>query len=318
MKIPDKLQQTNKSLFSFELLPPLKGSSIKEIYNTIDPLMEFNPPYINITYHREEVVYKKRGGGLLERKTVRKRPGTVAIAAAIKYKYRDLNVVPHLICGGFSKEETENALIDLNFLGIENILLLRGDPEHSSNRFIPEEDGHSNALGLVNQVANLNKGIYLDEELENSTPTNFTIGVAGYPEKHIESPNELSDLHFLKKKVEAGAEFIVTQMFFDNQKYYDFVDACRKEGITVPIIPGLKPIAVQSHLSSLPKTFNIDLPEALVKELIKCDNNKQVRQLGIEWAIAQSKDLIKNNVPVIHYYTMGKPDNVYKIAKAVF
>ncbi len=318
MKIPDKLKQTDKTLFSFELLPPLKGRSIKEIYNTIDPLMEFKPPYINITYHREEVVYKQREGGLLERKTVRKRPGTVAIAAAIKYKYRDINVVPHLICGGFSKEETENALIDLNFLGIENILLLRGDPERSSNLFIPEKDGHSHALGLVKQVANMNKGIYLDEELENSTPTNFTIGVAGYPEKHIESPNELSDLHFLKQKVEAGAEFIVTQMFFDNQKYYNFVESCRKAGITVPIIPGIKPVAVQNHLSSLPKTFNIDLPEALVKEMIKCKNNKQVRELGVEWAIAQSKDLIKNGVPVIHYYTMGKPDNIYKIAKEVF
>ena len=318
MKIPETLKQNKKSLFSFELLPPLKGRSIKEIYDTIDPLMEFKPPYINITYHREEVIYKKRTDGLLEKKTVRKRPGTVAIAAAIKYKYRDINVVPHLICGGFSKEETENALIDLNFLGIENILLLRGDPEHSTNRFVPEKDGHHNALGLINQVSDLNNGIYLDEELENSSPTDFTIGVAGYPEKHIESPNDLSDLHFLKKKVAAGAEFIVTQMFFDNQKYYNFVDACRKEGITVPIIPGIKPISVQNHLNSLPKTFNIDLPEALVKELIKCKDNSQVRQLGIEWAIAQSKDLIKNNVPVIHYYTMGKPDNVYKIAKAVF
>ena len=318
MTIPETLKQDNKTLFSFELLPPLKGNSIKEIYDTIDPLMEFNPPYMNITYHREEVVYKKHEGGLLEQKTVRKRPGTVAIAAAIKYKYRDLNVVPHLICGGFNKEETENALIDLNFLGIDNILLLRGDPDHSTNIFIPEKDGHSNAIGLVNQVANLNKGIYLDEELENSTPTNFTIGIAGYPEKHIESPNSLSDLHFLKKKVEAGAEFIVTQMFFDNEKYYNFVNACRKEDINVPIIPGIKPISVQNHLSSLPKTFNIDLPEALVKELIKCENNLQIRQLGIEWAIAQSKDLIKNNAPVIHYYTMGKPDNVFKIAKAIF
>ncbi|OYT11759.1 MAG: methylenetetrahydrofolate reductase [NAD(P)H] [Bacteroidetes bacterium 4572_112] len=318
MKIPETLKQNKKSLFSFELLPPLKGRSIKEIYDTIDPLMEFKPPYINITYHREEVVYKKRTDGLLEKKTIRKRPGTVAIAAAIKYKYRDINVVPHLICGGFSKEETENALIDLSFLGIENILLLRGDPEHSTNRFVPEKNGHHNALGLINQVSDLNNGIYLDEELENSSPTDFTIGVAGYPEKHIESPNDLSDLHFLKKKVEAGAEFIVTQMFFDNQKYYNFVNACRKEGITVPIIPGIKPISVQNHLNSLPKTFNIDLPEALVKELIKCKDNSHVRQLGIEWAIAQSKDLIKNNVPVIHYYTMGKPDNVYKIAKAVF
>ncbi len=318
MKITDVLKNTKETHFSFELLPPLKGSSINQIYNTINSLMEFKPPYINITYHREEVVYKKRDGGLLERKTIRKRPGTVAIAAAIKYKYPDINVIPHLICGGFSKEETEDALIDLNFLGIKNILLLRGDPEHSSNMFIPENNGHKNAIGLVKQVANLNKGIYIDKELENSTPSDFTIGVAGYPEKHIESPNGFSDLHFLKQKVEAGAEFIVTQMFFDNQKYYDFVAACRKEGITIPIIPGIKPVAVQNHLSSLPKTFNIDLPEALVKEMIKCKNNKQVRELGVEWAIAQSKDLVKNNVPVIHYYTMGKPDNIYKIAKDVF
>jgi methylenetetrahydrofolate reductase (NADPH) len=318
MKIPDTLKNTEKTLFSFELLPPLKGSSINEIYNTIDPLMEFKPPYINITYHREEVVYKKRDGGLLERKTVRKRPGTVAIAAAIKYKYRNVNVVPHLICGGFSKEETENALIDLNFLGIENILLLRGDPERTSNLFEPEQDGHVNSIGLVEQVSNLNNGIYLDNELENSSPTNFTIGIAGYPEKHNEAPNIKSDLHFLKKKVDAGAEFIVTQMFFDNQKYYDFIKACRAEGINVPIIPGLKPVSIQNHLTSLPKTFNIDLPDALVKEIIKCKTNMSVRQLGVEWAIAQSKDLIKNNVPVIHYYTMGKSDNIYNIAKGIF
>ena len=318
MKIPERLEKTDETLFSFELLPPLKGRSINEIYNTIDPLMEFKPPYINITYHREEVVYKKREGGLLERKTVRKRPGTVAIAAAIKYKYKDVNVVPHIICGGFNKEETENALIDLNFLGIHNVLLLRGDPEHSTNRFIPEKNGHHNALGLINQVSNLNKGIYLDEELENFSPTDFTIGIAGYPEKHMESPNNKSDLHFLKKKVEAGAEFIVTQMFFDNQKYYDFVDSCRKAGINVPIIPGIKPVSIMNHLSILPKTFNIDLPEILVKEMIKCKSNKDVRQLGVEWAIEQSKDLVKNKVPVIHYYTMGKPDNIYNIAKGVF
>lgn len=318
MKIPDLLNDTKKTQFSFELLPPLKGRSIKEIYDTIDPLMDFNPPYINITYHREEVVYKNRGGGLLEKKTVRKRPGTVAIAAAIKYKYRDINVVPHLICGGFTKEETENALIDLNFLGVENILLLRGDPERSTQLFIPEKEGHKNALGLVEQVSKLNKGIYLDQELENSTPTHFTIGVAGYPEKHIEAPNSMSDLHFLKKKVEAGAEFVVTQMFFDNQKYFEFVDNCRKEGITVPIIPGIKPISVFNHLTSLPKIFNIDLPEILVKEILKCKDNSQIRQLGVEWAIAQSKGLVKAKVPVIHYYTMGKPDNIYNIAKSVF
>lgn len=313
-----KIEDRTSSLFSFELLPPLKGRSIKEIYDTIDSLMEFKPPYVNITYHREEVVYKQREGGLLERKSIRKRPGTVAIAAAIQNKYKDIDVVPHLICGGFSKEETENALIDLHFLGIKNILLLRGDPEHGSRSFVPELNGHANALGLVKQVMDLNKGRYLDEELENSAATDFTLGVAGYPEKHMEAPNVNSDLQFLKQKVDAGAKFIVTQMFFDNQKYYDFVDACRRENINVPIIPGIKPIAVGSHLTNLPKTFNIDLPEALAKAVLSCKNNKEVRQVGVEWAIHQSKDLRKNNVPSIHYYTMGKPDNVYNIAKAVF
>ncbi len=318
MKIPERLRTTEKTLFSFELLPPLKGRSIKEIYNLIDPLMEFKPPYLNITYHREEVVYKERADGLLERKTVRKRPGTVAIAAAIKYKYKDLNVVPHIICGGFTKEETENALIDLNFLGIENLLIVRGDPEKSTNKFRPEPGGHRYALGLVEQVMNLNKGIYLDEELQNTSPTNFTIGVAGYPEKHAEAPNAKSDMYFLKKKIEAGAEFIVTQMFFDNQKYFDFVTACRKAGIDVPIIPGIKPVSVKGHLTSLPKTFNIDLPDDLVKEMIKCDTKAAVRQLGIEWAIMQSKELVAAGVPVIHYYTMCNSDNVYQIAKEVF
>lgn len=316
--ILDKINQRQSSLFSFELLPPLKGRSIKEIYDTIDPLMEFNPPYVNITYHREEVVYKKRAGGLLERKSIRKRPGTVAIAAAIKNKYKDINVVPHLICGGFTKEETENALIDLNFLGVRNILALRGDPERGSNSFVPETDGHKYALGLVKQVEDMNKGTYLDEELENSTPTDFTIGVAGYPEKHSEAPNVDMDLIYLKQKINAGAKFIVTQMFFDNQKYYDFVEACRKENIMVPIIPGIKPISVLGHLNTLPKTFNIDLPNDLVQAVQACRNNKEVRQVGVEWAIAQSLDLKQNNVPSIHYYTMGKPDNIYNIAKAVF
>ena len=318
MKIPEILTKTKQTLFSFELLPPLKGGSIDEIYKVIDPLMAFQPPYINITYHREEVVYKKRSGGLLERKTVRKRPGTVAIAAAIKYKYKNVMVVPHIICGGFSKEETENALIDLHFLGIENLLVLRGDPEKTTNLFVPEPDGHAHAVGLVEQINDLNNGRYLDEELQNTQATNFTIGVAGYPEKHIESPNLQSDLHFLKKKVDAGALFIVTQMFFDNRKYFDFVKACRDYGITVPIIPGLKPVSVMNHLNSLPKTFNVDLPDDLVKEMIKCKTNEQVRALGVEWTTEQSKELVKAGVPVIHYYTMGRSDNIYKIAKAVF
>ena len=254
---------------------------------------------------------------MLQKKVVRKRPGTVAISAAIMNKYK-IDVVPHIICGGFNKEETENALIDLHFLGIENLLVLRGDPDKNTKRFMSEPDGHPYAVDLLKQVVDLNKGKYLDEELENKTATHFTCGVAGYPEKHNEAPNMLSDLYFLKKKIEAGAEFIVTQMFYDNQKYYDFVKACRDEGILVPIIPGIKPIATKSQMTVLPQTFHIDIPEALVKELIKCKNTADARQVGVEWAIEQSKDLIKHNVPVLHFYTMGKSDNIQRIAKAVF
>ena len=317
MKITDHFNQTKKTLFSFELLPPLKGDNIESIYKTIDPLFEFNPPYINVTYHKEEVVFKELDNGLLQKKVVRKRPGTVAISAAIMNKYK-IDVVPHIICGGFNKEETENALIDLHFLGIENLLVLRGDPDKNTKRFMSEPDGHPYAADLLKQVVDLNKGKYLDEELENKTTTHFTCGVAGYPEKHNEAPNMLSDLYFLKKKIEAGAEFIVTQMFYDNQKYYDFVKACRDEGILVPIIPGIKPIATKSQMTVLPQTFHIDIPEALVKELIKCKNTADARQVGEEWAIEQSKDLIKHNVPVLHFYTMGKSDNIQRIAKAVF
>ncbi|MEI6822644.1 MAG: methylenetetrahydrofolate reductase [NAD(P)H] [Bacteroidota bacterium] len=317
MKIIDHFNQTKKTLFSFELLPPLKGDNIESIYKTIDPLFEFNPPYINVTYHKEEVVFKELDNGLLQKKVVRKRPGTVAISAAIMNKYK-IDVVPHIICGGFNKEETENALIDLHFLGIENLLVLRGDPDKNTKRFISEPDGHPYAVDLLKQVVDLNKGKYLDEELENKTATHFTCGVAGYPEKHNEAPNMLSDLYFLKKKIEAGAEFIVTQMFYDNQKYYDFVKACRDESILVPIIPGIKPIATKSQMTVLPQTFHIDIPEALVKELIKCKNTTDARQVGVEWAIEQSKDLIKHNVPVLHFYTMGKSDNIQRIAKAVF
>ncbi|MCX6258954.1 MAG: methylenetetrahydrofolate reductase [NAD(P)H] [Bacteroidia bacterium] len=317
MKIPQLLQASGKTLFSFELLPPLKGDNIEKIYNTIDPLMEFKPPYINVTYHREEVVYKDRGNGLSEKKIVRKRPGTVAISAAIMYKYK-VDVVPHIICAGFTKEETENALIDLHFLGFDNVLAVRGDTLKNEKVFLPEPGGHAHTLDLVKQIINLNKARYLDEELENKTATNFTVGVAGYPEKHVEAPNMRSDLHFLKKKTEAGAEFIVTQMFFDNSKYYKFVKLCRDSGITVPIIPGIKPISTCNHLNNLPKTFNIDLPEELEKEVIKCKNNQQVRQVGIEWAVNQSKDLVRSGVPVVHFYTMGHSDNIRKIAESVF
>jgi len=317
-KIIEHYNKSDKTLFSFEILPPLKGKDINLIYEVIDPLMEFKPKYLNITYHREEVIYKKLKSGFHERKTIHKRPGTVAIAAAVKYKYDNVNVVPHIICGGFSKEETENALIDLHFLGIRNLLVLRGDPLSADKEFKPERDGHKNALDLIKQIANLNKGIYLDEELQNTTKMDFSFGVAGYPEKHIEAPNMDSDLHYLKKKIEAGAEYIVTQMFFDNKKYFDFVGLCRANDINVPIIPGIKPISIQRHLNILPSTFNIDIPPTLAAEIRNCKTNEAVRQVGIEWAIEQSKELIAHKVPSVHYYTMGKADNIYNIAKAVF
>ncbi len=317
MKVPEILEKAEKTMFSFELLPPLKGDCIETIYNTIDPLMEFNPAYINVTYHREEVVYKSRGEGLLEKKIVRKRPGTVGIAAGIKYKYK-VEVVPHIICGGFNKQETENALIDLHFLGIHNILTLRGDTKKDERVFVKEPDGHSYALDLVRQIMDMNKGKYLDEELENNSPTSFTVGVAGYPEKHVESPNMESDLHYLKKKVEAGAEYIVTQMFFDNTKYFRFVRQCREMGITVPVIPGLKLINSKKQLSSLPQMFNIDIPGSLVMEMKKCASDAGLRQLGVEWAIAQAKELMDHGVPAIHFFTMGKSDNVRKVCESVF
>lgn len=316
-KIIDILKNTKETFFSFELLPPLKGNSIESIYQTIDPLMEFNPLYVNVTYHQEEVEYKKREDKLLEKRVVRKRPGTVAISAAIKYKYK-VKVVPHIICGGFTMEETEYALIDLHFLGIDNLLVVRGDPAPEQKHFIPEAEGHSNALGLVKQIANLNKGRYLDEDLENMNSTDFSMGVAGYPEKHPESPNRDSDFYFLKKKVEAGADFIVTQMFFDNKNFFEFVRQCRNKGINVPIIPGIKPLGTKNHLSYLPKTFSIDLPESLVKEVLKCKTPEAVKQVGIEWAIAQSRELIEFGVPVVHYFTLGKADSIQDVAKAVF
>ncbi len=316
-RVIEHISKAKSTLFSFELLPPLKGQDFTSTANAIDLLMEFSPAFINITYHQEEVVYENLPNGFMKKKTVRKRPGTVGIAAAIKYRY-GVNVVPHIICGGFTKEETENALIDLQFLGINDVLAVRGDPQVGMKKFIPEPEGNQHALELVDQINKLNKGIYLDEELLNTRSMNFCIGVAGYPEKHAESPNMDSDIHFLKKKIEAGAHYIVTQMFYDNRNYFDFVDCCRAEGITVPIIPGLKPITTRDQIVSIPKTFNVDIPAGLVKEMLKCKNNSEVRELGVEWAIRQSKELMEKGVPVLHFYTMGKSDNIQKIAKAVF
>ena len=312
MKVTEHIRNAKKTLFSFEILPPLKGISIQSIYTSLDPLMEFNPSFVDVTYHREEFVYKKRADGLLERRSVRKRPGTVGICAAIMNKYQ-VDTVPHIICGGFSKEETENALIDLDFLGIDNVLVLRGDPIKSETYFTAEEGGHKFASGLLKQVDGMNNGVYLDEELKNSAKTDFCIGVAGYPEKHFEAANMRSDIHFLKKKVEAGADYIVTQMFFDNQKYYDFVKLCRENDINIPIIPGLKPMSTEKQLTLLPQRFHLNVPNELVDEVLNCKSNEDVRQVGVEWAINQTKELIDFGAPCIHFYTMGKSDNVQKI-----
>jgi len=318
MRVIDLINKSEKTLFSFELLPPLRGNNINSIYRTTDPLMEFNPSFINVTYHQEEVVYKKRENGLLEKKAIRKRPGTVAISAAIKYKYPSVEVVPHLICGGFTKEETEYALIDFHYLGIDNILALRGDAPKNQRTFVPEKNGHAFASTLVSQINDMNHGKYLDEEMQNTFHTNFCVGVAGYPEKHIESPNQAYDLKFLKEKIEAGAEYIITQMFFDNQKYFDFLHACRQAGITVPVIPGLKPICTLKEINLLPQVFNIDIPETLVKEVLKCKTNEEVFRTGVEWGIAQSKELLQAKVPVLHYFTVGISENIRQIADAVF
>ena len=317
MKVIEHLNKAKKPLISFEILPPLKGKSIQSIYDSIDPLMEFKPSFINVTYHREEFVYKKREKGYLEKISIKKRPGTVGICAAIMNKYQ-VDAIPHIICGGFTKEETENALIDLNFLGIDNVLALRGDPIKTETNFVPEEGGHAYAVDLVKQIVGLNKGEYFDEDLLNATPTDFCIGVAGYPEKHFESPSFKNDLKHLKQKVDAGAEYITTQLFYDNEKFKNFVNSCREVGINVPIIPGLKPISNKNQLLSLSKFFHIDIPDDLVEAIEACKNDDAVRQVGIEWAIEQSKDLIDFGVPCIHYYTMGKSVSTREIVKAVY
>ncbi|MEP1032677.1 methylenetetrahydrofolate reductase [NAD(P)H] [Ekhidna sp.] len=317
MKVTEHIDRAEGSLFSLEIIPPKKGDSIRNLFDQIDPLMEFKPPFIDVTYHREEYVYKERENGLLEKRSIKKRPGTVGICAAIQNHY-SIDAIPHIICGGFSKEETENALIDLNFLGIDNVLALRGDNIKSEPAFIPEPDGNAYASELVGQIAAMNNGEYMDEELQNAIPTNFCIGVAGYPEKHFEAPNMNFDLKWLKRKVELGAEYIVTQMFFDNKAFFKFVDDCRAIGIKVPIIPGLKPVATKSHLTTLPKIFKIDLPDELEQEIGKCKDNTEVRELGIEWGIHQCRELIDAGVPVLHFYSMGKSDAIHRIAREFF
>ncbi|MDP4263551.1 MAG: methylenetetrahydrofolate reductase [NAD(P)H] [Bacteroidota bacterium] len=314
MKVTDHIAQAKGTLISFEVLPPLKGKGIDALYKHLDPLMEFKPSYINVTYHRSEHVFKKKADGSFEKVVTRKRPGTESICAAIMNKY-NVDTVPHLICGGFSVNETEDALINLHYLGIDNVLVIRGDAAKNETNFEPEPGGHKYAIDLMKQVTNLNAGIYLEEDLKNSHNTRFCIGVAGYPEKHFEAPNMESDLRYLKAKVDSGADYIVTQMFFDNAKYYAFVKACRDIGITVPIVPGIKPIYSKKQLTVLPKTFHIDLPTDLSNEILKCKTEEDVEQVGTEWLLNQSRDLKKSGVPVLHYYTLGKPHMVANVVK---
>jgi len=316
MKVTDHIAQAKKTLISFEILPPLKGKSINSIYSHLDPLMEFKPSFINVTYHRSETMFKKKVDGTFEKVEVRKRPGTVAICAAIKNHY-NVDTVPHLICGGFSKRDTEDALIDLSFLGIDNVLVLRGDAAKNEAHFEPEANGHAFAVDLLRQVDNLRNGIYLEEDLKNGGKADFCIGAAGYPEKHFEAPNLDTDLRFLKSKVDAGADYIMTQMFFDNQKFYDFVKACREQGIQVPIIPGLKPLTTKKQLTVLPKIFHVDIPTELSNAVMKAKTDDEVEQIGTEWLIRQSKELKTYGVPVLHYYTLGKPKVVYNVVKEI-
>jgi len=317
MRIIDKIKKSNSTLFSFEILPPLKGKSINSIFNCIDGLMEFSPAFIDVTYHREEYKIKSRSDGSHDKVSIRKRPGTVAICASIQNKYK-VDAVPHIICGGFTKEDTENALIDLDFLGIENVLALRGDNLKTEYDFKAEIGGHSNALELIHQLKNMNNGIYLDEELENPTPTSFCIGAAGYPEKHKDARDIASDLNFLKRKVEAGTEFITTQMFFDNSKYFDFVDLCRTLGINIPIIPGIKPLTKANQINKLPEFFDLEIPFELANEVRKATNEQAVKQIGIEWCINQCRELKSKGVPVIHFYTMSIMEDTRAVAREVF
>jgi methylenetetrahydrofolate reductase (NADPH) len=317
MKVIDHISKAKDTLVSFEVLPPLKGKTINTLYDHLDPLMEFKPSWINVTYHRSETMFKKKTDGTFERIEVRKRPGTVGICAAIMNHYQ-VDAVPHIICGGFTKRETEDALIDLDFLGIDNVLVLRGDAAKNESAFEAEKDGNFFAVDLLNQVSNMNNGIYQDEDIKSGGKTRFCMGVAGYPEKHFEAPNLEIDLLKLKEKVDAGADYIMTQMFFDNQKFFDFVTACKNMGINVPIIPGLKPITNKKQLSVLPRIFHVDIPTDLSNAINKCKTDAECEQVGTEWLIQQSKELKAFGSPVLHYYTLGKPKVIWNVVKNVF
>lgn len=317
MKVTDFFKQSpDKTLMSFEILPPLKGGSMSDIFKLLDSLMEFKPPFIDVTYHREEYVYTRHDSGYYEKTAIRKRPGTVGICAAIMHKY-GVEAVPHLICGGFTKEDTENALIDLNFLDIKNVLALRGDAMTFEEKFNPTVGGHSHALDLVRQISDMNAGKYLDPNIEKGSRTDFCIGIAGYPEKHFEAPNMDYDLHFTAEKIKAGADYIVTQMYFDNNKFFDYVSKCRAAGINVPIVPGIKPLTKRYQLASIPRKFFVNMPDDLVKAANKAQTDAEILDIGVEWAIHQCKELIAAKVPCIHFYTMGDVRTISRILKGI-
>lgn len=317
MKVIDLINNSKSTAFSFEILPPLKGNSIQKVYNVIDKLVEFDPKYINITSHHSEFIYKTLPDGSFQKVNIRKRPGSVAIASAIQNKY-GITAVPHIICKGFTKDETEYALIDLNFLGVYDLLLLRGDTKTLDNSQKNNELYHEHATDLQQQVNNFNKGIALDGSLFEANETSFSYGMACYPEKHEEAPNMESDIHYLKEKVKNGADYLVTQMFFDNTKFFSFVERCRAEGITVPIIPGIKPIVFMNQLTVLPKVFRSDIPEPFAAELRKCKTDDETKEVGVEWCIQQCKELISSGVPSLHFYTMLASDSVRRVAKEIY
>lgn len=314
-KVIDKLNNSKSTFVSFELVPPLKGSDVNVLYNSIEPLMELNPAYINVTCHRDEVQYIPNDNGTYSKLTLAKRPSTLAIVAAIMQRF-NVDIVPHVICGGASMAKIESELLDLHFMGINNVVALRGDAEPGQKRFIPDPDGFMHSNQLVEMITRLNHGQYLDPRIQGIS-TDFCVGVAGYPEKHYEAANMQTDIEHLKQKVEAGAHYVVTQMFFDNSKFYEFREQCRNAGITVPIIPGLKPLSTARQIQTIPQAFHLDIPNDLVNELQRYDKKEDQYQVGIEWCIAQCKDLLAHDVPALHFYTMGRADNVRQIVKAV-
>ena len=319
MKVIDIINQVKESgrkSFSFELLPPLKGDGLDKIFGAIESLVPYGPSFINVTSHREEMKYVERPDGLIEKHVVRRRPGTTGVCAAIRQKY-GIEVVPHVICGGMSKYDIEDLLIDLDFLGIQHVLALRGDAMPGTHRFVPEKDGHAHADALVRQIRAMNEGTFIDGEPDTSHSSDFCIGVAGYPEKHAESPNYLTDIGYLKQKIDAGAEYIATQISYSTEQILRFRDRCSENGINVPILPGLKPFATKTQLTVLPQTFSVVLPQQLVDKVVACKSNDDVKKVGIEWGIKQGEELLMEGFPILHFYTMTRTQQVQEIVKAL-